>query len=88
MTPLFLVACAILFVVPLVFVTHNVYEDGLIGRIGLLGISFSAATFLMEWAGGAEYQILPQTEMLVDSFAVFLIWHLFRFHRRVLQVKC
>lgn len=80
----FLAACLILFVVPLVFVLHGVYEDGLIGRIFLLGISFSAATFLMEWfLGDEEYEVLPQTVLMTVAFAGFLVWHLFRWHRKV-----
>ena len=86
-TYLFLASCLVLVVVPVVFVVHDVYEDGLVGRIGLLGISFSAATFLLEWAGGSEYEMLPQTAMLTAFFTLFLVWHLFRFHRRVLRER-
>lgn len=85
MNTLFLLACSVLFVVPVVFVTHSVYEDGFFGRIGLLGISFAAATFILEWFGGEEYEVLPQTVMMATAFALFLVWHLFRFHRRVLR---
>ena len=81
----FLIACSILFVVPLIFVTHNVYQDGVFGRIGLLGISFSSSLFLMEATVGVQYDILPQTVFLAWAFAVFLVWHLFRFHCRVLR---
>ena len=83
---IFLVSCAILFLIPVLFVMNDVYDDGLIGRVFLLGISFASATFLMEFAAGdSEYVILPQTVFLVASFAGFLCWHLFRFHRRVLK---
>ena len=87
MNLLFLSACAVLLVVPLIFVIHEVYEDGLIGRIGLLGISFSAATFLLETAAGEVYVMLPQTVMLVVSFAIFISWHLTRWHGIVLRQK-
>ena len=85
MNLIFLVACAVLFVVPVYFVLNDVYEDGLIGRIGLLGISFAAATFILEWANGEQYELLPQTIFMTVMFAVFLVWHLTRFHLRVLR---
>lgn len=82
---LFQVCLGILMVVPLVFVYHRIYDDGIIGRGALLGISFASITFLMEMAVGSEYAILPQTLLLVLSFTVFLLWHLWRFHKRVLS---
>ena len=87
MSYLFLAICAVLVVVPLFFVSHRVYKDGIAGRAGLLGIAFAAATFLLESLAGTEYEMLPQTVLLSGSFAVFLIWHLFRFHRRVICGK-
>ena len=82
---IFLASCAVLCLVPVLFVLNDVYEDGLVGRVGLLGISFSAATFILEWANGEEYQMLPQTVFMVAMFAWFLCWHLFRFHTRVMR---
>lgn len=83
MTTAFLIACAVLLIVPLYFVLHSVYEDGVCGRIGLLGVSFAAATYLLEYFDGEEFEVMPQTVLIVSAFAVFLTWHLFRFHRRV-----
>lgn len=82
---LFLLDCAVLALVPLYFVCHKVYQDGVFGRVGLLGTSFAASLFLMEAVVGVQYNVLPQTLMLVTCFAVFLCWHLFRFHCRVLK---
>ncbi len=82
---IFLFACAVLLIVPLIFVVNEVYEDGLFGRIGLLGISFSAATFLLSYADGQDYVLLPQTVFMACSFAIFILWHLLRFHLRVLR---
>lgn len=84
---IFMVCCLILVIVPLVFVSSKVYKDGFFGRCGLLGIAFSAATFLLEWLGGEHYEMLEQTVFLVVSFTVFLCWHLFRFHNRVVMEK-
>ena len=81
-TVVFMMCCAVLVAVPLYFVSHRVYKDGVFGRIGLCGISFFASTFLMEWATGEEYQMMWQSTLLVLSFTVFLTWHLVRFHLR------
>lgn len=83
MNAVFLIACAVLTAVPLYFVWHKVYEDGLFGRVSLLGISFSAFTFVIEWAEADGFDVLPQTVMFFTFVAVFLVWHLLRFHRRV-----
>lgn len=82
---LFFGACLVLFIVPLLFVINRVYEDGLIGRISLLSISFTAATFIVEELTSEGYDMLPQTVALICAFALFLVWHLLRFHRRVLM---
>lgn len=81
----FLAACLVLFVVPLWFVWHAVYNDGVVGRAGLLGISFGAAGFIAEAACGARFHMPPLAVWLVTWFAVFLVWHLFRFHSRVVS---
>lgn len=87
MNYLFVLDCAVLFAVPLWFVAHKVYLDGVFGRAGLLGVSFGAATFLFGFADGIEYDVLPQMLILVTSFAVFLVWHLLRFERRIAKQK-
>jgi len=82
---MFWTACVVLFVVPIYFVWNKVYKDGIIGRGSLLAISFTASTFLMQAIATnfACYEVLPQTIAFVVSFAVFLVWHLFRFHTRI-----
>lgn len=86
----FLLCCAVLAVVPCYFVIHKVYQDGLIGRIGLLGISFTAATYVMAWFDYEEWPDFPfeadlQEVMMFGFAAIFLVWHLFRFHSRVVR---
>ena len=79
------IACLALFLVPPIFVTHKVYKDGVFGRAGLLGISFGAAVFLGEfWLGSAPY-LPPIAVWLIAFMAVFICWHLIRFHLRVLR---
>ncbi len=84
---IFTIACIVLFVVPPLFVWHQVYQDGLFGRLGLLGISFFAFLVLGETVGGESYGTSPEVALLVASFALFLVWHLFRFHSRVLKIR-
>lgn len=85
---IFLISCSILTVVPLLFVWNRVYQDGILGRVGLLGISFASSTYLIEKVlVGTRYDVLPQTAAFFAFVAVFLCWHLFRFHARVLRIS-
>lgn len=85
MVYLILASCVALFIVPILFVWNEVYQDGLFGRVGLLGISFSAFMFASRIVIYGYHRLWPETELLIISFAIFLCWHLFRFHRRVLS---
>ena len=81
------VACLVLTIVPLLFVWNDVYEDGFLGRISLSMISFSAAILgVKEWDTPRLY-VHPETVFLLVSAAIFLCWHLWRFHRRVLMPR-
>lgn len=86
---LFGIVCMALVVIPVVFIFHNVYEDGLIGRLGLAGVAFFSAVHLMAWFDHGDFpdfpfwDVVPLFVLQTAFFAVFLIWHLVRFHRRV-----
>lgn len=81
---LFIAAVAVLFVVPPIFVWHRVYDDGVFGRLGLAGISFCSFVILAEATLGRQvYHTSGEVAGLVAAFAVFLVWHLVRFHMRV-----
>lgn len=82
---LFVVSCIVLFVVPVIFVYHRVYDDGLVGRFGLVGLASMSGIVLLETLFGQGYGIAAEVSLLVASFALFMIWHLVRFHRRVLR---
>ena len=82
---LFVLSCIVLFVVPVIFVYHRVYDDGLVGRMSLVGLALMAAIVLLETIFGQGYGIAAEVSLLVASFAVFMVWHLWRFHRRVLK---
>lgn len=85
MNVLFSVICMVLVAVPITFVLHGVYQDGVFGRIGLLGIAFCGMGYLMEiWFGDDEIEVLPLTVFFAGCVAIFLTWHLARFHRRVI----
>ena len=81
----FVVSCIVLFVVPVIFVYHRVYDDGFWGRLALIGLASMAAIVLLETAFGGGYGIAAEVALLVASFAMFMVWHLARFHRRVLR---
>jgi len=87
MSYLFLASVAILFIVPVTFVWNKVYDDGFIGRLALIGISFSSFIFALKIFSRGMNHPWPETMLMMTSFAVFLVWHLFRFHRRVLMSK-
>lgn len=85
---IFWAACTVLVAVPPYFVWNSVYRDGVLGRAALLAISFVSLSFMLEETlsdNERTYDMLPQTVALVAAFAVFLLWHLWRFHRRVMR---
>ena len=85
---IFYAALFALAILPLYFVVNAVYKDGIVGRAALLLVSFSASSILLDVFVGADkwkYDPSPPTVMLTGSFAVFLLWHLVRFHYRVLM---
>lgn len=86
---IFYSTCMVLFIVPLIFVYHQVYKDGVVGRGALLGISFIAATWLMDLFIYDDAPLDPSNRGVLFAImvAVFMVWHLFRFHRRVLSKK-
>jgi uncharacterized membrane protein len=76
---------AILAVIPWFFIINKVYADGVIGRAFLGSISVFALGLGMQIKQGWIVGILPETSLLIASLTGFLIWHLWRFHRRVLR---
>ena len=83
MNYIFLVSVLVLFVVPVVFVWHSVYDDGLLGRVALVGISFSSFIFALKIYSLGTWNPWPETVLLMASFATFLSWHLWKFTRRI-----
>jgi len=78
--------CAIvLLTVPMYFIWNAVYKDGVLGRLSLSGVSLSAFVVLTDILDGSEYEMAPSMMLMVLAFTVFLVWHLWRFHRRVLK---
>lgn len=84
---IFLVSCAVLAVVPIALVANRVYHDRIVGRIALLGISFSAWTYLIEKFMGTHYNVLPQTAMMFGCAALFFCWHYVKFILRIWHDK-
>lgn len=85
---LFWAALGVLATLPLYFVYNRVYKDGVIGRMALLAISFNAWVILLDTFLGDEatkYHPTPPAVGLTLAVAGFLVWHLYRFHYRVVQ---
>jgi hypothetical protein len=84
---LLVLACSVLFIVPLYFVVNSVYQDGVFGRGSLLSISFFSASILGDTAIGSGFYVPPPFVLLICAFAVFLSWHLARFELRVIRQR-
>lgn len=93
MTSLLFVALLFLFVVPLVFIWHDVYDDGVFGRISLGGVvlmSFISMVLILDGhkiCDPSEATLPLALAWLTIAYSVFITWHLFRFHRRVLHAQ-
>lgn len=83
----FLVACIPLALVPPIFIYHKIYKDGIIGRLALAGMSAMAwITWIFHfYADESDSVPLGLIALLVIFMATFMIWHLFRFHFRVVK---
>ena len=86
---IFYLTCIVLMIVPPIFVYHKVYKDGVVGRIALLGLSLVALLFLLDRLDpkGGSYDLSALTVSGFVLFTTFLVWHLIRFHRRVVLAK-
>lgn len=83
---IFYFTLALLANVPLYFVWEKSYHDGIIGRAALLLISFSAWAVVLDIVigdDGTKYQPPRLGLAMLIGFTVYLIWHLWRFRRRV-----
>lgn len=85
---LFYIACVVLIVVPPIFMVYRAYNDRLFGRAALIGMTLAAWAFMLSVADDKNPDPPPQAVLLVCSFAVFLVWHLYHFHRRVQKTGC
>lgn len=83
---IFWLSVMVMATVPLFFVMHRVYKDGIVGRSALLGISFFSTLYLLDASiGRRQYDVSWIGVGLATSVAAFLVWHLWRFHSRVLR---
>lgn len=84
--PIITVCSLVLMIVPAIFVWHKVYHDGVVGRLALGGMSVAAGIVLLKILFDAHsYAIPPEIVAMMSLYALFLCWHLWRFHRRVLR---
>lgn len=68
-------------------ITCQKYEDGVIGRIGLVLVCFAQIMILMAAYDGVPYSHSP-TEILGNiGLGIFMVWHVVRFLRRIVREK-
>lgn len=77
----YLVALAVIMALSALLVMWCHYDDGLFGKIALIGCFFGAGVPLWEIVSGIEYKLLPSTVLLTCAMALFLLRHVFRFIR-------
>ena len=87
MNTIFITSMAVLFLVPVIFIYHEVYDDGVFGRFALGGISLFSGIILLEEVFDTHWDVPAELTLLCGSAAIFMIWHLVRFHRRVVVSK-
>lgn len=73
-----LVICAI----SVYLIIHQDYEDELVGRIALFGMTGGEFIVILEAVvEGSEYEILPTTFVIQASLTLFMVRHCYRFLR-------
>lgn len=85
---IFVLACTVLAVLPWVFIYHRVYDDGLLGRLALGGVSMVACIIVLVSAfSDRVYDAGWESALLTVAFTIFLCWHLGRFHTRAMRAR-
>lgn len=80
---IFLASCLLIAVLPWCFILNKSYRQRVVGHAALIGMSFAASTYLIEFVIGTRYIVLPQTVAIFAAFALFLAWHYWLFYWRV-----
>ena len=74
------VICSVLIgLMALLLVSHCKYEDGVLGRIGLVIVFIACLVIVWESINGVEYEVNPTTLTMQFGFCAFLIRHVYRF---------
>ena len=76
---LWIASVLVLLAAPVVLMWNRFYEDGLFGRVALIGVSFSAFIFALKVFTLDIKSPWPETVTMMVSFAIFMIWHLVKF---------
>lgn len=85
---LFVVVMAVLILAAAFFlITCQKYEDGVVGRIGLVLLCFSQIMILMAAHDGTPYMHSPTETVGNIGIAIFMVWHVARFLRRIVREK-
>lgn len=57
------------------------YDDGVVGKLALIGCFFGAGVPLWEIISGTQLHVFTTTVLLTCGMALFLVRHLYRFVR-------
>ena len=76
---LYLVCTVLIGLMALLLVSHCKYEDGVVGRIGLVIVFIACLVIVWESINGVEYEVNPTTLTIQFGFCAFLIRHVYRF---------
>lgn len=76
---LYLICSVLVGLMALLLVSHGKYEDGVVGRIGLVIVFIACLVVVWESINGVEYDVNPTTLTMQVGFCAFLIRHVYRF---------
>lgn len=76
---LYLVCTVLIGLMALLLVSHCKYEDGVVGRVGLVIVFIACLVVVWESINGVQYDVNPTTLTMQVGFCAFLIRHVYRF---------
>lgn len=76
---LYVVCTVLIGLMSLLLVSHCKYEDGVIGRIGLVIVFIACLVIVGESINGVTYEVHPTTLAMQFGICAFLIRHVYRF---------
>ena len=76
---LYLICSVLVGLLSLLLVSHGKYEDGVVGRVGLVIVFIACLVVVWESINGVDYEVNQTTLAMQVGFCAFLIRHVYRF---------